>query len=503
MLIVDFTREEIDQIRRGNNSDWKAIGSGSYGSVYKSPKNPGKVIKIQEGDYGEYNNEISKQFQAYVDKPKHYTTPKLGETGFFPREGWDSTVEVPGTTHRSPAPTTPGISFIEMDEAEWTETEGGKRYKSLANAKALIELYRKAGINHNDTHGGNIKYNSKTDKAVVMDYGLATDSSSHNPIYDRATWVQAALKASGNKDMLGLWDEGWMESNNDIEFELQRDKLNTDKYVAAKAAREEWIKQGEDVAMKVGPDIEPVNWTDTTQTKVTDTPKPIRYNKGKPVVGLTLINEELNKAYNNLKKVTRGGVAARGRRVAGQAFDNMSPGKAAGAFGAADFIPSVQTIRTGESEGLAAAGQAHLKDVGHGLVYGAGVGLTTMAVPALTLPATAVGGAMLLDQGLQSINEATRVATGDTALSKVRQAAGITPRSGNVESSAAEKFTREMARNNNPDLVQITARDPKKDISSQVKDTPVPDLAHRLRLAGQRFNPKRGEFGITELLFGR
>ena len=503
MLIVDFTREEIDLIRSGKNSDWKAIGRGSYGSVYKSPKNPGKVIKIQDVDYGEYDNEISKQFQAYVDNPKHYITPKLGETGFFPREGWNDTREVKGTTHRSPAPNTPGRSFIEMDEADFDETEGGRRYKALANAKALIELYRKGGISHNDTHGGNIKYNSKKDKAIVMDYGLATDASSHNPIYDRATWIQGALKASGNTDMRDLWDEGWMEINNDLEAELQRDKLNVKKYNSLKADREEWIKQGEDVALKLSPDIEPVNWTTDDKVKVADTPKPTRYNNGKPIVGLTLINQQLKKAYDDLKKVTRGGVVARGKRLAGQAFDNMSPAKAAGAFGAADFIPSVETIRTGERDGLAAAGKSHLKDMGHGLVYGAGVGLVTMGVPALALPATAVGGAMVLDQGLQSLNEATRVVTGDTALSKVRQAAGITPRSGNVEHSLDERFTREMARNNNPHMVEIKARDPKNDTMGQVKDAPIPDLAHRLRLAGQRFNPRKGEFGITEMLFGR
>ena len=403
-----------------------------------------------------------------------------------------------------------------MDEADFAQTSRDptnqpSRWEKHAKAKGLIELYRKANINHRDTHGGNIKYNPDTNKAVILDFGLASNTGGAwgdgNAM--RVRQIQDGLTASGNNDFRELFDEQWGSIENDLEGIRQdsslKDGARQAKLKSTLDNRQQLLREAEDVVMKTGPDVEPVVMNpDKTSSKISDTPKPTVERRGPRVMGTQTRNivDQVNKNLEAMDaRSLDSGFGTKVKRLAGQALD-VGPLRAGGAFGAADFIPSVETIRTGERDGLAAAGQAHLKDMARGLVYGAGVGLTTMAVPALTLPATAVGGGMLIDQGLQSINEATRVATGDTALSKVRQAAGITPRSGNVESSAAEKFTREMARNNNPDLVQIKAANP-KNIRTQVKDTPIPDFAHRLRLAGQRFNPKRGEFGITELLFGR
>ena len=59
---MDFTKEELQNIRDNNNANWKQIGDPSaYGGVFESPDYPGKVVKIQDGYFRTYDNEIDKQ----------------------------------------------------------------------------------------------------------------------------------------------------------------------------------------------------------------------------------------------------------------------------------------------------------------------------------------------------------------------------------------------------------------------------------------------------------
>ena len=179
-------------------------------------------------------------------------------------------------------------------------------------------------------------------------------------------------------------------------------------------------------------------------------------------------------------------------------------------LGAADAIPSPEVIRKLYEEGLPSAALQARKEIGNSLVIGAGTALVGQGLSAAPVIGPAVSAAMPLLPGVglgtgivgatQSANELSKQQTGEGLLPKLRQTIGTEPRSGIATRGAAktpiEQYQRNIDRINNPPTVKPYQKNPNYNpISNEFK--------RRARMALGRFNPARGEFGITEMLLGR
>lgn len=487
---MNFTKQELRQIQMGVHPEWQRIGdSSAYGGVYRSSKYPGKVVKVQSGDYRLFDNEIAKQFQAQLGNKGDYEVPKLGRAGFLPNNDLIPKQTDSRTGLLKYDPGTTGISYIEMDEADFAnEISGGQQTRKHAKAKALTSLYNDAGVLHTDTHEGNIKYNPKTGKTVILDYGLARPGDGISGSGVRADRIRNLLSASGNTDMESLWNEQYAKLWGD---HIQNPTVKT------KAALDDWYRQGEEVGMRTDPNIAPVNWTKENPKSV-DVQQPIKVTSsgatqwksgaGGPG-GLTSLMNRVNQLQDAAKTSTPPKVR------------KFGPASAGLSVGAADLIPSRETVKTAFKDGAGPALQNHASEFATGLPYGLGAAAVTYAAPAVAPLAVGAGGAMLLDQATGAIDEVVKQTTGESSQSKFRQFIGTEDRTGYASpyGSLEEKLKRARDRIDNPPQILPQTRKPR----TPVKDLPMPEVGRRLRLAGERFNPSKLEFGISELLFGR
>ena len=249
---MDLSKDDLRQIQVGGHPEWTRIGDPSaYGGVFKSQKYPGKVIKVQSGDYKLYDNEIARQFQAQIENQGDYEVAQIHSSNFYPNN--PSVQKKPdsnGIYKYEPEQT--GISYIFMDEADFDEVQGGINTRKSGKARGLISLYNDAGVSHTDDHPGNIKWNNKTGKPVLLDFGLATEADGNTGRGKRIERIQQLLSSSGNQDMLDLWNETHGDLYSD---HIQGPTPKT------KADLDNWVKQGEEVGLMTHPNIADVNWT--------------------------------------------------------------------------------------------------------------------------------------------------------------------------------------------------------------------------------------------------
>ena len=490
---MDFTKEELNKITSGADNSWSRIGDPSaFGGIYESPNHPGKVVKIQTGNFSTYDNEINKQFEASLqagmqNNDVNYEVPRLGTTGFIPNNSNPFRDPDSGKLDSE----TVGTSFIEMDRANFSEIGNPNNSQSkLAKAKGLIDLYREGGIIHRDRHEGNIKFNPESNKAVVLDYASGVDnkdiSNRNIPSNSfRSQSVRDGLYASGNMDMLELFDESYQNALGN------RDKT----------AIEDIIKQGEDVVKMTSRDIDPVNFTERNSGYQRAGLDPVEVDS----VGPSKWNTQppSNASLDTKPNVT----STSPTRFASDVFANkpaLNRGvkglKAGLNVGLTDLIPSAEVVRTASQKGLKEGAQQFAQEAAMGIPTGAAVGATIAAVPALAPFVPGVGGGMMLTEGARTLNEATRATTGESLLSKARQTLGTAARTGNSSpnNSVQEQNRRRMDRVKNPPQIK-----PATSVPTSIKDLPMPELGRRVRMASERFNPAKLEFGITELLFGR
>jgi hypothetical protein len=495
---MDFTLKELQDIRDNNNANWKQIGDPSmYGGVFESPDYPGKVVKIQDGFFRTYDNEIDKQMRAVMAESDMYEVPRLGETGFFPTGEVIEKSLLDESSSRFDA-NQEGTSFIVMDKADFAETVPS-RARRIAEAKGLIDLYKNSGVFHTDTHPGNIKFNPKTNKAVILDYGLAKDRASVkrlgiNDLDVRTRLIQKALNNSGNSDMLDLFNEH--------NYELIQSEIEN-RSPAARSAREDFINQGEDVALMVDQNIDPVRFDRKSKVET-------KASADGPIEILREGPQDFNQSFRNSPR-RHSSTPSFIRNFSGQRMppkNNVGGRFAAGAFGLAEAIPSPEVIRKTAEEGVLSGAGEYANEIILGAPIGAGVGLVTNAVPALGPFAVGAGGAAVLTNAIAAGNELTRQTTGESALSKIRQTIGTKERTGYAgkNASAKERLTAVLNQINNPPTVQRLGDNP----TLFGRATPLEEMGpqqsnrtRRFRMASDRFNPSRLEFGLTELLFGR
>lgn len=160
--------------------------------------------------------------------------------------------------------------------------------------------------------------------------------------------------------------------------------------------------------------------------------------------------------------------------------------------GVADLIPSPEAIRTGYSQGPVEMGKQMAQEFAQSLPGAAGAA-ALLSAPAAAPFAPGIGAGMVGVAGTQALNEVVRQQTGEGILSKLRQAIGTERRTG--VSAPARQGERPLTAQIRP-LTQAQRGVMNRQASEN-------ELQRRLRLVGERFNPQRLEFGLSEIISGR
>lgn len=160
--------------------------------------------------------------------------------------------------------------------------------------------------------------------------------------------------------------------------------------------------------------------------------------------------------------------------------------------GAADLIPSPEAIRTGYAQGPVEMGKQMAQEFAQSLPTAAGAAML-LSTPALAPLAPGIGAGMVGTAGAKALNEVVRQETGEGIVPKVRQFLGTAPRTG--VSSPQVQGEKPLTAEIRP-LTQAQ----RQKISQQATQS---EMQRRLELAKERFNPRKGEFGLSELIFGR
>lgn len=160
--------------------------------------------------------------------------------------------------------------------------------------------------------------------------------------------------------------------------------------------------------------------------------------------------------------------------------------------GAADLIPSPEAIQTGYRDGLGPMAQQMGREFVQSLPTAAAAS-SVLALPAVAPLAPGIGAGMVGTAGARALNEVVRQETGEGIVPKLRQALGTAPRTG--VASPARTGPQPLTAQIRP-LTQAQR-------TEQQRQQNRSEAQRRLDLARERFNPRRGEFGLSELLFGR
>ena len=192
------------------------------------------------------------------------------------------------------------------------------------------------------------------------------------------------------------------------------------------------------------------------------------------------------KAYYSADPIS---MAAQGAREYGRAL-RRTP--SALLPGAADLIPSPEAIQTGYREGIGPMAQQMGREFIQSLPTAAAAS-SVLALPAVAPLAPGIGAGLVGTAGARALNEVVRQETGEGVVPKLRQAIGTAPRTG-FASPASTKPRPLVAQ------VKPLTSEQKAEMTRQQNRN---ELQRRIELAQQRFNPRKLEFGLSELLRGR
>jgi hypothetical protein len=160
--------------------------------------------------------------------------------------------------------------------------------------------------------------------------------------------------------------------------------------------------------------------------------------------------------------------------------------------GVADLIPSPEAIQTGYKQGPAAMGQQMGLEFVQSLPTSAAF-VAALATPVAAPFAPGIGAGLVGSAAIRAANEVVRQETGEGIVPKMRQFIGTEPRTG------ISARPRDVER---PLYAQVTQTSPASVKESQ-RLANRNELQQRIDLMRERFNPRKGEFGLSELLFGR
>ena len=172
----------------------------------------------------------------------------------------------------------------------------------------------------------------------------------------------------------------------------------------------------------------------------------------------------------------------------------MGKGFAGGlSVGAADLIPSREIVADFYNNGPVQGLTRFAGDIIGGIPAALITGGAVTAAPVLAPIAAGTGLALTGNRALGAADEIIKRQTGEGILSKVRQAIGTAPRTG---VAARPTFV------NQPLTAEIRPLS-SKEKTNMINRENRNEIQRRIDLAGERFNPRRGEFGLSEILFGR
>lgn len=162
--------------------------------------------------------------------------------------------------------------------------------------------------------------------------------------------------------------------------------------------------------------------------------------------------------------------------------------------GVADLIPTAEAVRRGYQEGPIQMGQQMATDFAAGLPVAAAL-TPVLSNPAVAPLAPGIGAGLLGVAGAEALNEVVRQETGEGIVPKARQFLGTKSRTGRASPQPTrEPGTYEPAR--------ITKASP-ENIKNLEKQRTRSEMQRRMQLARERFNPRKLELGLSEILFGR
>lgn len=182
---------------------------------------------------------------------------------------------------------------------------------------------------------------------------------------------------------------------------------------------------------------------------------------------------------------------------------------------AVDLIPSREAVRDlarGDvKQGATRMAQEYVQGIP--VALGAGTALSSLPAQAAAVAnplAAGVAGGVALTRAGEALDEATKQQTGEGLLDKFQQTVGelAGPGFGRPSTGAAyrgseraderlERLRREAFNPATPPVAQLGQG------TRETSPVPQNELQRRFRMAQQRFNPSRGEFGFTELLGGK
>lgn len=256
----------------------------------------------------------------------------------------------------------------------------------------------------------------------------------------------------------------------------------------------------------------------------------IDMRSGRPYVAQDVLPYSSTPRYYQADPVTAG---ARGALELGRAI-RRTP--SALLPGAADLIPSPEAVQTGFREGPLPM----VKQMGREFAQGLPVSFataSTLALPTVlgNVPlqlgvsalAPGIGAGMVTVAAARAANEAVKQQTGEGIVPKLRQVLGTEPRTGvadrnraplranrsNPETQPIPRLIRtvpqrERVKTEQARLAQQTRNlgvsgRPAQVVPTRQMNPVLREIQNRLGLAGSRFNPRGGEFGLTELFLGR
>lgn len=211
----------------------------------------------------------------------------------------------------------------------------------------------------------------------------------------------------------------------------------------------------------------------------------IDLRSGRPYVSQDVLPFSSTPRYYQADPVT---VGARGALELGRAI-RRTP--SALLPGAADLIPSPEAVQTGFREGPLPMVQQMGREFAQGIPVSLGAA-SVLATPAVAPFAPGIGAGLVATAAARAANEAVRQQTGEGIVPKLRQAFGTAPRSGVASPSrVGPAVTPQIRPLNQAQRNEAQRRQNRNEVQK------------RIDLARERFNPLRGEFGLTELFLGR
>jgi len=172
---------------------------------------------------------------------------------------------------------------------------------------------------------------------------------------------------------------------------------------------------------------------------------------------------------------------------------------------AADLIPSRETIQDFYAGKPVQGLKRMAGDFASGIPTALATGAAVTAAPALALLTPGVVAGLALVRSANAFDEVSRQQTGESLMSKFRQTIGTVPRTG-----YANPDFKTLVRTTTPELKALTPQQKQIMTQQQIQNgfpttmaTGINELKNRFQLAKERFNPRRGEFGVSEMLFNR